>query len=233
MPVSPLPSIRAIPLMSRGPALRLTARDREHLATIATMMRVGPGTVFYERGAEAGWIYNIVSGTVCSYRPLKDGSERVVAFLFAEDLFGLSRKSLYVNSTRAITPVSVYKFPIDALSGLLMGNAQLQFRFLCKVTHALREAQRRALVLTRRDAVERVAAFLSMMEQAQGEKRRGDTTIPLPMSQRDIANFLNLTTVSLDAALEALEASGIIARGEDGSVSVRDDARFSELALED
>jgi CRP-like cAMP-binding protein len=233
MPAHPLPSIRAIPLTNTGPVLRLTARDREHLATIATMMRVGPGTVFYERGSHAGWIYNIVSGTVCSFRRLPDGSDRVAAFLFAEDLFGLARKGVYVNSTRAVTPVAAFKFPIDALSGLLMGNAQLQFRFLCKITHTLREAQHRALVLTRRDPVERVAAFLAMMEQAQGDKRAGDATIALPMSQRDIASFLNLTTGSLDAALEALEASAIIARNEDGVVRVRDRARFSELALED
>jgi CRP-like cAMP-binding protein len=229
----PLPSIRAIPLTNSGPVLRLNGRDRQHLATIGTIMRVGPGTVFYERGSEAGWIYNIISGTICSYRPLRDGSERVAAFLFAEDLFGLARKGMYVNSTRAVTPVSAYKFPVDALSGLLMGNAGLQFRFLCKVTHTLREAQHRALVLTRRDPVERMAAFLAMMEQAQGEKRAADTAIALPMSQRDVANFLNLTTGSAEAALEALAASGIISRVDDGSVKVRDRARFSELALED
>jgi CRP-like cAMP-binding protein len=228
-----LPSIRAIPLTNTGPELRLSARDREHLATIGTIMRVGSGTVFYERGSHAGWIYNIISGTICSYRPLPDGSERVAAFLFAEDLFGLARKGVYVNSTRAVTPVSAYKFPIDALSGLLMGNAGLQFRFLCKITHTLREAQHRALVLTRRDPVERVAAFLAMMEYAQGDKRPGDTAISLPMSRRDIANFLNITTGSLEAALDALEASAIVAREDDGSVRVRDRARFSELALED
>jgi CRP-like cAMP-binding protein len=233
MPNSPLPSIRAIPLTNSGPVLRLTARDREHLSTIATMMRVGAGTVLYERGSHAGWIYNIVSGTICSYRPLPDGSERVAAFLFAEDLFGLARKGVYVNSTRAVTPVAAFKFPIDALSGLLMGNAGLQFRFLCKVTHTLREAQHRALILTRRDPVERMAAFLAMMEQAQGEKRLTDTTIELPMNQRDIANFLNLTVGSAEAALAALEASAIISRGRDGSIKVRDRSRFSELALED
>jgi len=229
---APLPSIRAIPLTNSGPVLRLSARDRQHLATIGTVMRVGAGVVFYERGAHAGWIYNIISGTICSFRPLPDGTERVAASLFAEDLFGLARKGVYVNSTRAVTPVNAYKFPIDALSGLLMGNAGLQFRFLCKVTHTLREAQHRALVLTRRDPVERMAAFLAMMEEAQGDKRPGDTTIALPISQRDIASFVNLSPGSVDAALEALDASAVIARTDEG-VKVRDRVRFAELALED
>jgi len=232
-----LPSIHAVPLTNTGATLRLTARDREHLATIATMMRVGPGTVFYERGTHAGWIYNIVTGTVCSFRPMPNGGERVTAFLFAEDLFGLARRGVYVNSARAVTPVAAFKFPIDALSGLLMGNAQLQFRFLCKVTHTLREAQRRALVLTSRDPVERVAVFLAMMEEAQGGPHVGPrataTAIELPMSVRDIANFLHLTPGSIEAAFEALESQGIIERAADGAVSVRDRARFAEHALED
>ncbi len=231
MATVPLPSIRAIPLTHGGPVLRLTTRDREHLSTIATLMRVGAGTVFYERGTHAGWIYNIVSGTVCSYRPLADGAERVTAFLFAEDLFGLARKGLYVNSTRAITPVVAFKFPLDALSGLLMGNAALQFRFLCKVTHTLREAQRRAMVLTRRDPVERLTVFLSMMEEAQSDKRPTDT-IELPMNQREIGSFLNLTPGSVESAFRALEERGIINR--DGTaVKVRDRARFAEDAMED
>lgn len=216
-------------MTANGPTLRLSARDREHLGTIATLLRVGPGTVFYERGSAAGWVYNIVSGTVCSYRPLADGSERVAAFLFSEDLFGLARRGSYMNSTRAVTPVTAFKLPLDALSGLLMGNAQLQFRFLCKVTHTLREAQRRALVLTRRDPVERVAVFLAMMEEAQGEKRPEDQTISLPMSNADIGSFLNLTPGSVEAALEALAGRGVIARQRDGAVRVLDRVAFDRI----
>jgi CRP-like cAMP-binding protein len=228
-----LPSIRAVPLTASGATLRLTTRDKEHLATIATLMRVGAGTVFYDRGGDAGYIYNIASGTVCSFRPMPDGSERVSAFLFAEDLFGLARRGVYVNSTRAVTPVVLFKMPLDALSGLLMGNAGLQFRFLCKITHTLREAQRRALVLTRRDPVERVAVFLAMMEEAQGDKRPNDQTIELPMSTADIASFLNLTSGSVDAAFAALAERRIIARHSDGSVKVLDRARFSVAGIED
>jgi CRP/FNR family transcriptional regulator, anaerobic regulatory protein len=224
----PLPSIRAIPMTANGPTLRLTMRDREHLATIATLLRVGPGTVFYERGTEAGWVYNIVSGTVCSYRPMPDGAQRVAAFLFAEDLFGLAQRGVYVNSTRAVTPVSAFKLPLDALSGLLMGNAQLQFRFLCKITHTLREAQRRALLLTRRDPVERVAVFLAMMDEAQGDKRPNDLTISLPMQHADIGSYLNMTPGSVDAALGALGDRGIIVRQGD-SVRVLDRAAFTAV----
>ena len=171
-------------------------------------MHVGPGTVFYERGREASAIYNIVSGTVCSFRRLDDSTERVAAFLFADDLFGLARAGRYVNSTRAVTPVSAFRMPLEALSGLLLRDASLQFRFLCKTAQVLRETQRRALLLTRHDPVERVAMFLGLMEDAQGEKRPDDHVIALPMNRRDIASFLNLTAGSVDAALGSAGAAG-------------------------
>jgi len=215
--------------------LRLTARDREHLATIATVMRVPAGSVFYQRGDQALSIYNIVSGTVCSFRPMANHAERVAAFLFAEDLFGLARRGVYVNSTRAVTPVTAFRMPLDALSGLLMNNAGLQFRFLCKTTHILREAQRRALVLTRKDPVERVLVFLSMMEEAQGqsERRAQDRSVGLPMSTAEIANFLNLPAGSVAAAFTGLVDRGVIARHEDGSITILDRERFVVDGIDD
>jgi CRP-like cAMP-binding protein len=225
-----LPSIRAVPLGNNTATLRLTQRDREHLASIATLMNVRPGAVFYERGREAGWIYNVVSGTVCSFRRLDDSTERVTAFLFAEDLFGLARKGHYINSTRAVTPVTAFRIPLESLSALLLRDANLQFRFLCKAAHALRETQRRALLLTRPDPVERVAMFLALMEEAQGAKRDDDAVIALPMDRRDIASFLNLTPGSIDGALSALSQRGVIERHDDGSVTVLDRSNFTALS---
>jgi CRP-like cAMP-binding protein len=227
-----LPSIRAIPLSGTGGTLRLSARDRAHLATIATPMRVPAGTVFYQRGDPADSIYCITSGTVCSYRSLANNVERIAAFFFAEDLFGLARRGVYVNSTRAVTATAVFRISLDALTGMLTANAGLQFRFLCKVTQTLREAQRRALVLTRRDPVERVLVFLSMMEEAQGARTERDSSIGLPMSMADIANFLNLPIGSVIAGFSALADRGIIARHDDGSVTVLDRSRFDVEGLD-
>ena len=227
MPLKPiLPSIRTVPLGSGTGTLRFSRADQEHLAAIATLMHVKPGDAFYQRGDEARWLYNIVSGTVCTFRKKGDGPERITAFMFAEDLFGLARAGRYVNSARAVTPVSAFRLPVEALKGLLLRDASLQFRFLCKATQALRETQHRALLLTRRDPVERVAMFLSLIEDAQGEKRPDDHTIALPMNRGDIASFLNLSQGSVEAALEALVQEGIIGHLPDGSVTVLDRPRL-------
>ena len=171
-PASPRPSIRAVPFGNGPPVLRLTTSDREHLASIATLMRVSQGTLLCRRGDEATALYSVVSGTLTSYRERPDGTRRVMAFLFAEDLFGLSNRGVYVNNIKTITPAAVFKFPIDTLTALLTRDAGLQFRFLCKATQVVRETQRQSIMITRRDPVERVAMFLSLLEEAQGRSDR-------------------------------------------------------------
>ena len=138
-----------------------------------------------------------------------------------------------MNSTRAVTPVSAFRMPLESLSSLLLRDASLQFRFLCKTAQVLRETQRRALLLTRHDPVERVAMFLALMEDAQGEKRPDDHVIALPMNRRDIASFLNMTAGSVEAALGALVQRGVITRHDNGSVTVVDRSRFEAAGLDD
>lgn len=228
-PAAPRPSIRAAPLGVGPPILRLTTSDREHLASIATLMRVSQGTLLCRRGDEATSVYTVGSGTLASYRERADGRRRIMGFLFAEDIFGLSHRGVYVNSVKTITPAEVFKFPMETLTALLTRDAGLQFRFLCKATHVLRETQRQSIMLTRRDPVERVAMFLSLLEDAQGEKRTVHDPIELPMTRQDIADYVHLPVGSITPALAALEQRGLIKQHEDGSITVTDRRRFASL----
>src|SRR3954470_3401019 len=84
------PAIRSIPFFEGPPVLRLTAREREHLATIATIMRVPAGAILCHAGHEAKAIFSVTSGTLASYKERTDGSRKVFGFLFSGDLFGLA-----------------------------------------------------------------------------------------------------------------------------------------------
>ena len=221
------PSIRAVPFLDGPPVLRMTPREREHLATISTVMRVPAGTILCHSGHEAKSIFSITSGTLASYRERPDGTRKIFAFLFAEDLFGLAARGRYVNSVKAITPAVVFRMPVDALTGLLTRDATLQFRFLCKTTQVIRNAQRQALMTTIRDPVERVALVLSLLEESQGERRERDP-IQIPMSRQDVADYLNLTPGSVRAAVDALESQGLIKR-LDGAIAITDRAAFTAL----
>jgi CRP-like cAMP-binding protein len=199
---------------------RLTARDRAILATISTRLRVRAGTTIYERGDPATAIYSIASGAVCSFRPLTRETRRVMAFLFADDIFGLARARRYVNTVHALTPLTLLRIPADALKPMLLRNPELQLHFLCKVTQALRESQRHAILIGSEDPAARVSRFLTMMEQAQPQP--DVDVVHLPMTRRDIGDYLNLPPAGVGGALAELARRGAVSLDNPHRVRILD-----------
>jgi CRP/FNR family transcriptional regulator len=225
----PRPAIRTTPFLEGPPVLRLTTREREHLASIATSMRVPAGTVLCHAGQPAAAVYTISSGTLASYRERRDGTRKIFAFLFAEDVFGLARAGRYANSVKAITPSVVFRLPAESLSALLRHDGTLQFRFLLKATQVLRDAQRQMLMTAVRDPVERVALFLAMLDDLQAPKHRKDDPVTIPMGRQDVADYLNLTSGTVKAAMDALEDRGIARRVPPDGIAITDRAAFTAL----
>ncbi|MEJ2434978.1 MAG: Crp/Fnr family transcriptional regulator [Pseudolabrys sp.] len=117
------------------------------LARIASIIRFRRGEKIYSDGKPAEAIFNIVSGIVKTDKPAPSGGEHIAAFLYPQDLFGLSEQGRYTNSAKAITPVTAYALPVPALRRQLSKDAALDFHLIAKLSHALREAQRHALLL--------------------------------------------------------------------------------------
>jgi CRP-like cAMP-binding protein len=147
---------------------------------------------------------------VKSFRELASGKRRIVAFLFPRDVFGLAARGRYVNTTQTIIPSTLYRIPHDMLTAALHRDADLQFRFLCKVTQKLRESQRQAIVLGRRDAIGRVAMFLKMLEADAGDRIQNGV-IPVPMRRIDIAEYLGLSHEAVSRAIRSLALQKIVA----------------------
>jgi len=227
-------SIRANPFRTVAPGMtppsRLTDRQREDLLRIAAKLRLPPRTVVYREASEANSVFINGSGVIKSVRELPSGKRRITAFLFPRDLFGLAEHGTYVNTVQTITPATVYRLPIDALSDLLVQDAKLQLVFLSKVTHALREQQRHTLAVTRRDAPGRLAMFLTMLQKQLGDKDADRDQLPLPMSRADIAEFMALTPEAVSRASAELEKRGLVEFESRHRVRVLNARGLSKLA---
>jgi CRP/FNR family transcriptional regulator len=206
----------------------LTAAERRRLVALATRLRLAPRTIIYRQGDPLSDIFIVGEGLVKSFRDLASGRRTIVTFLFPRDVFGLAETGRYVNTTKTITESLIYRIPYDTLTAALHRDAKLQFRFLCKVTEKLREAQRRAIVLGRRDAVGRLAMFFKMLEPV-GAGRHDEGVIPLPMSRTDIAEYLGLSAEAVSRAARLLAARKLVVFVGRHAVRVRDRAGFESL----
>ncbi len=115
---------------------------------------------------------------------------------------------------------------VDGIHLHAIGGEQL---LLCKVTYELREAQRRSIVLTRRDAAGRLAMFLIMLARTN-PRESTPNLIDMPMSRIDIADYLGLTPEAVSRATRRLKQHGVIAFDDRHRVRVLDRKRLDELA---
>jgi CRP/FNR family transcriptional regulator, anaerobic regulatory protein len=156
-----------------------TEDDRVRLTAAGSIVHFNKGGQIYQQGTSAGAAFNIISGVVKAYRTGADGSEHIVAFLFPEDVFGLAEGARYTNSTTALTPVTAFQIAVPALRSKLTRDAALDFHVICKLCQELRDAQQHSLLLARRQAVPKLAAFLEMLEQHQSARGGGDIYLPM------------------------------------------------------
>jgi CRP-like cAMP-binding protein len=184
--------------------------------------------VIYREQSAASWIFINVKGVVKTFKDLRSGRRWVTAFLYPKDLFGLAKNGLYIRTAQAITAATLYRIESEALIDLLRRDAELQYQFLCKVTHELREAQRQAITVGRRDAPGRLAMFIQYLERSCCD-RHNVRDVELPMSRSDIASYLGLSLESVSRAASKLQRRGIVSFPTRHLARILDRAQFERL----
>jgi CRP/FNR family transcriptional regulator len=225
------PSLRAVPFESGGTrdvVQLLSKRHKMQLAGVSTRLRLPARMIVYREESDAQWVFIIAQGVIKSYRDLPSGKRRVLTFLFQDDIFGLAESGLYVNTTQAVTPVTLYRIEVSTLTAMFRRDSELQFQFLCKVTDVLRSSFRKQILVGRRDAPGRVAMFLRMLEQETCQKGE-ESDIEIPMSRSDIANYLGLSLEAVSRACRTLEQRGIVDFIGRHSARIVDRPRFDKL----
>jgi CRP/FNR family transcriptional regulator len=208
----------------------LTDDERARIAVMSSIVRFKKGEIIYREGDPAEAVFNINTGVVEAFGRASDGRGHIAAFLFPDDIFGLSAEGKYTNSTKAITGVAAYRLPSTALRSRLAKDAELEFHIICKLCQELRQAQRHSFLLSEKRAVTRLAMFLQLIEQLQIAKGEQINEIYLPMGRSDIGNYIGTTLAAVSRAFRALIARGIIKVRDRRHVSIIDRNTFDKIA---
>uniref|UniRef100_A0A973WTK2 Helix-turn-helix domain-containing protein n=1 Tax=Bradyrhizobium quebecense TaxID=2748629 RepID=A0A973WTK2_9BRAD len=177
-----------------------------HLTVLAGE-RVFSSQFKYPRGAEvfgeredAEYVYQIISGAVRTYKLLPDGRRQINSFHLAGDMFGLENGTIHRFTAEAIVETNVRimrrRSLIDAMTNEGGGATKLLILF----TRNLQHAENHMLLLGRKNALEKVAAFLLEMHERLAHPKE----LTLPMSRRDIADYLGLTLETVSRALSTM-----------------------------
>jgi len=164
------------------------------------------GTEIYGEKEPADYVYQVKSGAVRSYKLLCDGRRQIGAFHLAGDIFGLENGSEHRFTAEAIIDTTVRLIRRQSLELVAESDVLVARNLLSMTANNLQHAEDHMLLLGRKTSLERVAAFLIEMDK----RLTAAGVIALPMSRRDIADYLGLTLETVSRALSRLHELGIL-----------------------
>jgi CRP/FNR family transcriptional regulator, nitrogen fixation regulation protein len=165
------------------------------------------GTEIYGEKEPAEHVYQVKTGAVRSYKLLTDGRRQIGAFHLVGDIFGLENGSVHRFTAEAVVKTTVRLIKRQSLEAVAESDAVVTRNLLSLTTSKLEHAENHMLLLGRKTSLERVAAFLIEMDA----RLTATGVVALPMSRRDIADYLGLTLETVSRALSRLQREGVLA----------------------
>ncbi len=186
----------------------------------------------FERNAEifgedepAEYIYRVVSGAVRTMRFSSDGRRQIMAFHLPGDIFGVETGEKHTLTAEAVTASDIVLVRRSLLERAADEDARAARLWLELTSRHLRNAHDHALILGRKGASERVAAFLLRF----ADRFTRGQELDLPMSRADIADYLGLTIETVSRAFTEMERQRAIALPTSRHVVVRNRSTLAQL----
>jgi CRP/FNR family transcriptional regulator, nitrogen fixation regulation protein len=189
------------------------------------------GNEIFGEAEPAVHVYQIKYGAVRTFKLLSDGRRQIGAFHLPGDIFGVEGGDIHRFTAEAIleTRVRIASrerfFGGDPEASGFSNNELVKF-----IAGSLERAESHNLLLSRQIAPERVAAFLTEMDcRLQSPK-----ILVLPMSRRDIADYLGLTHETITRCFSALRNLGVlrvIPHTSHRGIVLHDRAQLARLAM--
>ena len=188
------------PNAATAPAAALT-RVLDVLGVRATYAR---NEEIYAQEDDVERLFRVISGVVRTTRVTVDGRRQVGDFYYPGDLFGLETGPLHEFSAEALTECQVESVRHAAVR-TFAGDVELDRAILDATRRELQRVQGHVMLLGKKGAREKVAAFLLSL----ANRRDGDS-VQLPMGRQDMADYLGLTIETVSRMLTQLQQALVV-----------------------
>ncbi|MDJ0921556.1 MAG: helix-turn-helix domain-containing protein [Henriciella sp.] len=213
--------------MPRGPQTApqtIATRSRQNI------LRFAPHEHIFMEGDLPKGIYQIVAGTVTLYRVMADGRRQIQAFVSEGEYLTITFGRNHDISAEALTDVVVTCEPRAVFDRRLQDDADFRRSVFTLIADKLQDAREQALLLGRKNAMERTASFLLFLDERFSDPQTGYANIR--MSRCDIADYLGLTLETVSRMLNKLKQMGVIDLPHATRFAVRQRQRLIALAGE-
>jgi CRP/FNR family transcriptional regulator, nitrogen fixation regulation protein len=226
-PPGRLPPIRTA-LAGRAPwvpAIDDGTSPQGGLRPIGPAIRFAQDQELYGEGDAAETFFKVVSGVVRTCKFLNDGRRQIEAFHVAGDLLGFEPGPGYSLTAEAVCECTVLPYRRRSVEALLMTDEAVSRQVFSHAMRSLTRAQEHSLLLGRRSALEKVAAFLIDWAQYSPD----GMLATLAMTRLDMADYLGLTIETVSRTLSQLERDALIELPATRQIRLKDLAALQDL----
>jgi CRP/FNR family transcriptional regulator len=188
-------------------------------------------SLFFE-GDAAKHLFEVVEGSLRIFKIISDGRRVITGFLHAGDIVGVSLKNHYLYSAEAINDTKIRRFSRKAFENEVSNSPELRPQVFARLCDEMAAAQDQMVLLSRKNAEERVCTFLLKQTRRDGG-RQATSIVDLPMTRLDIADYLGLTIETVSRTMTKLTNKGILISAGRHSVRIIKQGALAQLSGDD
>lgn len=170
------------------------------------------GEHLFRAGDDFEALFVVRSGAVKTYMDSEEGDEQITGFHMPGDIIGFNgiASSQHVCNAAALDTCSVCVFPFDKLEKLCARVPRLQRELINWMSKTILRDEELLLTLGKKNAEQRMAAFLLTQSGHQRQRGFSETEFTLSMSRTDISNYLGLAVETISRILTRFQSAGVL-----------------------
>lgn len=192
--------------------------------------RFAPHEHLFFQGDRPRGVFEILSGTVILYKVMSDGRRQIQSFASQGDFLAMTFSDIHDLSAEALTDVEVQFVPRVTFDQRLQDDPGFRRSVFTLISDMLQDSREQALLLGRKNAMERTASFLIFLSDRFANPHTGFADIA--MSRCDIADYLGLTLETVSRMINKLKKHGIIELPQPNTFRILNKHRLITLAGE-
>ncbi|MCB5161288.1 cyclic nucleotide-binding domain-containing protein [Marinomonas algarum] len=186
--------------------------DTSTMTNSGKITKLKKGDLVFKECDEFHYIYILLSGSIKTFTTINSGTEKITCFYYQDDIVGFSGidTGRYPVSAKALEASSVFRIRFNDIEKLTDKHPNLQNNMLRLMSRQIHENQNLLSLLGKTQSEKKVASFLFNI-YIQSCHSSTFTTLKLPMSRRDIGNYLGITEETVSRSITKLSQNNLIA----------------------
>jgi CRP/FNR family transcriptional regulator len=189
------------------------------------------GDLLFEAGKSLNSLFAVRSGSFKSYTISEQGDEQITDFHLAGDIIGFDGLSnmQHQSYAQAMETAMVCEIPFTTLDDLAGKLPKLRQQIMRLMSSEINYDQEMLLLLNKKTAEERLAAFIGNLSVRFGERGFSKKEFRLTMTRGEIGNYLGLTVETISRLLSRFQKAEVI-KVEGKFITILDLDQLTQLA---